>query len=119
MYLKTFLNGTNGNLQEKSHGEMMLETWYERKWAPELRLLANKEAKQLHQLPSFTIVRNPLHRLVSAWREKLGPLSDGDVLAEKVYFFVGFVVFVKTKWVYKLENQCSKSLERRLSIKYV
>ena len=71
---------------DKTHGELMYEIWYENKIGPELELVP-RDVK----FPSFTFVRNPLERLISAWREKLGPLADGDLLENKVKYFVGLI----------------------------
>ena len=95
MYLKTIFNGLNdpSTLREMSHGELMFEIWHRRNLAPELRLMSELDIGKRKMFPSFTIGRNPLHRLVSAWREKLGPLTDGDVLFNKVKYYVVFSSF--------------------------
>ena len=40
--------------------------------------------------PSFTVVRHPIYRLVSAWLEKLGPMEPGHSERDKALQFVGF-----------------------------
>ena len=104
MYLKTIFNGLNdpSTLREMSHGELMFEIWHRRNLAPELRLMSELDIGRRKMFPSFTIVRNPLHRLVSAWREKLGPLTDGDVLFNKVKYYVVFSSFFWSNFIIKI-----------------
>ena len=87
-YLKEFLNKNHSvGKNVKNHQELMKEVWLHPRWAPELEGFVN--VTQFLHLPSFTIVRNPIDRVVSAWREKLGPLDSSDLLSEKVLFWVG------------------------------
>ena len=63
----------------------MKQIWVDNNYGSELDEIKN--FKKFRNLPSFTIVRNPIERVVSAWREKVGPLASGDSLSEKVMFF--------------------------------
>ena len=81
--------GNSSKWLNKTHNELMYEIWYENKIGPELQLVP-RDVKY----PSLTFVRNPLERLISAWREKLGPLADGDLLDNKVKYFVSFFLFL-------------------------
>ena len=88
----------------------MYKVWYERNLGPEL-MEAPEDYTWNHQ-PSFTIVRNPLHRLVSAWREKLGPMTEGDLLADKANFFVinfSFYLFFLNIHLLNLIERCCHS----------
>ena len=88
--MKEFLNVNNSDgSRGKYHYELIKDTWLHPRWAHKLEGFVNL-TKFLH-LPSFTVVRNPIDRVVSAWREKLGPLDFGDLLSEKIKYFVGFI----------------------------
>ena len=69
----------------------MMAIWG-RRWEPEMWQLSKystDEAKRLiTSLPKFAVVRNPLNRIVSAWRDKFGPNTKNDSLTEKRTFFV-------------------------------
>ena len=91
IYFKMLLSGQGQDISkwlDKTHGEMMYEIWHENNIGPELQLVPRDLG-----YPSLTFVRNPLERLISAWREKLGPLADGDLLDNKVKYFVSFFHF--------------------------
>ena len=70
----------------------MYQIWYQRQIGPELIKVFDDNTWS--EISSFTIVRNPLQRLVSAWRDKLGPMAEGDLLADKVRFFVSCIFSV-------------------------
>ena len=65
----------------------MKEVWHSKEIGPELEQINSHQSLELN-LPSFTIVRNPVYRFVSAWREKLGPFQEGDLISGKEVFFV-------------------------------
>ena len=72
----------------------MVNFW-KNQWEPEMLRLADyntSDAQELvEKLPKFAVVRHPLSRLVSTWRDKFGPDTKGDNIAEKKYFFVKII----------------------------
>ena len=73
----------------------MMSIWG-RKYEPEMLPLSRfkgDEAKQKVFLPSFAVVRNPLSRVVSAWRDKFGPNTKNDSMGEKQNFWVSISIF--------------------------
>lgn len=69
----------------------MVNFW-KNQWEPEMLRLADyntSDAQELvEKLPKFAVVRHPLSRLVSTWRDKFGPDTKGDNVGEKQFFFV-------------------------------
>ena len=92
-YLKRFLRHNEAPENTRLHGDLMREVWYSRDFGPELGLINSDQSLELN-LPSFTIVRNPIYRFVSAWREKLGPFQEGDTISGKEKIFVYFKLFL-------------------------
>ena len=83
--MKGVLDKSSETEKPKSHVELMKEVWADNNYGSQMEQI--RSYKDFRYLPSFTFVRNPIDRVISAWREKLGPLSSSDSLAEKVMFF--------------------------------
>ena len=59
---------------------------------PVLTSLNQSDAKQIaRQLPKVAIVRDPLQRIVSAWRDKFGPIDLAGNVNDKRIFYVIFL----------------------------
>ena len=109
-----FDDDSNGTVNEKEHTDLMKSIWSEQEWGPNIIKVSKRD-----DFPSFTVVRHPIYRLVSAWLEKLGPMEPGHSEKDKSLNFVN--LFKSSKFIKKknffiylllyrnfLENELSK-----------
>ena len=95
--------GEDGEEEEEDHATLVKKYWWKFQFGPEMSqvsmVMRRKKIPTEHQVmtvqqwPKFAVVRDPLDRIVSAWREKLGPLAKGDTLNDKIKFWVNFHFF--------------------------
>ena len=72
-----------GDLNKRGHLELMETIWVQKALGPNFIDLFQRDKS-----PSFTVVRHPIYRLVSAWLEKLGPIEPGHSEKDKDLHFV-------------------------------
>ena len=80
-----------GDLSKQGHSDLMEMIWVRKSLGPNII-----DFFQRDKSPSFTVVRHPLYRLVSAWLEKLGPMEPGHSERDKALHFVSVISAVAT-----------------------
>ena len=79
-----------GDLNKRGHSDLMEMIWVRKSLGPNIISFPKR-----NNSPSFTVVRHPIYRLVSAWLEKLGPVEPGHSERDKTFQFVIISTFLQ------------------------